>query len=115
MPTDVPNLPKEVYRTERSISDKLTDRSTQDFENTTETYKYAKNKPKFAQRVLEEAHAFGPVYDVMDTLHTANKGRRLDGLEKFYIYKETQRGNQINDKLTVQSKPIFQALLRNTP
>jgi hypothetical protein len=51
----------------------------------------------------------------MDTLHAANKGKRLDALEKFYIYKEMQSGNQINDKLTVQSKPIFQALLRNTP
>jgi hypothetical protein len=31
----------------------------------------------------------------------AKKGRMLDTLEKFYIYKETKRGDQINDKLTI--------------
>jgi len=48
--------------------------------------------------------------DVMDTLHIANKGRMLGVLEKFYIYKETQHGNQINDKLTIQSIPVFEAI-----
>jgi len=51
----------------------------------------------------------------MDMLHIANKGRMLDALEKFYIYRETQCGNQINDKLMVQSNTIFEALLRNAP
>jgi len=51
----------------------------------------------------------------MDTLHIAKKGRILDALEKVYIYRESQRGNRINDKLTVQSNPIFEALDQNTP
>ena len=36
-------------------------------------------------------------------------------LEKFYFYRETQRGNQISDKQTVQSNPIFKALIQNNP
>ena len=52
-------------------------------------YKYANNKSKFAQRVLEEGYSFGPRNGIMDTLHIANRGRMLDVQEKFYIYKET--------------------------
>jgi hypothetical protein len=78
-------------------------------------YKYSNNKSKFAQHVTEEGHAFGPINDIMDVIHIVNKGRMLDTLEKFYIYRETQLGIQINDKLTVQPKPFFEALIQNNP
>jgi len=65
-------------------------------------YKYANNSSNFAQLVIDEGRTFGPINDVVDTIHTANKGIMLDTLEKFYIYKETQSGNQLSDKLTVQ-------------
>jgi hypothetical protein len=65
--------------------------------------------------VIEEGHAFGPMENIMDIIHIENKGRMLDTLEKFYIYKETQLGTQINDKLTVQANPIFEALVQNNP
>ena len=61
-------------------------------------FKYANNKPKFSQHLLEKGHTFGPIDDIMDTLHIANKGRILDTLKRFYFYRETQRDNQINDK-----------------
>jgi hypothetical protein len=78
-------------------------------------YKYANNKSKFAQHFLEEGHSFGPIDDKMDTIILANKGRMLDTIERFYIYRETQRDNQINDKLTVRSNKIFEALVQNDP
>jgi len=78
-------------------------------------YKYANNKSKFAQHLLEEGHSFGPIDELMDTIHLANKGRMLDTLERFYIYKETQRNSQINDKLTVRSNTIFEALVQEDP
>lgn len=34
-------------------------------------YKYANNKSKFAQHYLEEGHSFGPIDDIMDTIHIA--------------------------------------------
>jgi len=49
--------------------------------------------------------------DIMDIVQIASKCRMLDTLERFYIYRETKLGTQINDKLTVQSNPIFEALL----
>ena len=78
-------------------------------------YKYANNESNFAQHVIEEGHAFGPMNDIMDVVYVANKDRMLDALERFYMYRETQLGTQISDKLTVQSNPIFDALIQNNP
>jgi len=47
----------------------------------------------------------------MDVLHVAKKGGMLDTLEKFFIFREARRGNSINDKLTIQSNPVFEALI----
>jgi hypothetical protein len=78
-------------------------------------YKYANNKSKFAQHIIEEGDAFGPMNDIMDIVHIASKGRMLDTVERFYIYRETKLRTQINDKLTVQSNPIFEALIQKNP
>jgi hypothetical protein len=75
-------------------------------------YKYVNNKPKFAQHVIED-HTFGPMDCIMDVGHIASNGRILGRLEKVYIYRETQLGTQINEKLKVQSNPIFEALIHN--
>jgi hypothetical protein len=37
---------------------------------------------------MDEGHAFGPINDVVEVVHIADKGRLLDTLEKFYIYIE---------------------------
>jgi hypothetical protein len=78
-------------------------------------YKYTNNKSKFAQHVTEKGRAFGSIDDIMDVIHIANKGRMLDTLERFYICRETQRGTQINGKLTVQTNCIFEAIVQNNP
>jgi hypothetical protein len=38
----------------------------------------------------------------MDILHITNKGKMMNNLERFHIYKETKIYNQINDKCTVR-------------
>jgi hypothetical protein len=78
-------------------------------------YKYANNKSKFSQHVIEVGHAFGPIDDIMDVRHIANKGSMLDTLKRFYIYMDTQLGTQIKDKLRVQAKSIFEAIVQNNP
>jgi len=49
--------------------------------------------------------------DIMDIVHIEKKGTMLDTLEKYYIYRETQNGNQINGKLTVRKNSIFENLI----
>ena len=76
-------------------------------------YKHGHNKSKFAQHVIDKGHSFGPMNETMEVIHVAKKGRMLDMLEKFYIYRETKHSNQINEKLTGQPNPIFEALLQH--
>jgi hypothetical protein len=48
----------------------------------------------------------------MEVLLTANKGKLMDTMERFYIYKETRLNNQINDKNTVKPNIIFETVFR---
>jgi hypothetical protein len=50
--------------------------------------------------------------NIMDVIHITNKGRMMDTIEKYYIYKEIKLNNQINDKLTVQPNVIFETLVQ---
>ena len=43
------------------------------------------------------------------------KGKELDTLEGFHIYKETKADNQINDKLTVRENAIFETIVQEDP
>jgi hypothetical protein len=51
----------------------------------------------------------------MHIVHTTYKGKILDTLKKFYIYRETEAKNQINDKLTVQHNVIFETIVYENP
>jgi len=73
-----------------------------------------KNKSKFAH-ILENEHSVGPMENAMDIIYIAGKGRILDTLEKFYIYRETKCNNQINSKLTVKPNAIFAVLVHKDP
>jgi hypothetical protein len=50
--------------------------------------------------------------EIMEVVQISKKSRILGTLEKFYIYRETKRSNQINDKLTIQFNPIFEVLVQ---
>jgi hypothetical protein len=63
-------------------------------------FKYGNDKSTFAQPPLQNGHAIGPMEEIMDTIQFTNKGRLMNTLEKFYIFRETKLNNQINDKLT---------------
>jgi len=51
----------------------------------------------------------------MKTLHTTGKGRMMDTLEKFYIFRETKISNQINDRLTIKPNIIFKTIVQKDP
>ena len=74
-----------------------------------------KNKSRFAQHLLETEHPIGLMENMMGIIYTTGKGRMLDTLEKCYVYRETERNNQINDKLTVKPNVIFDVLVHKDP
>ena len=58
-------------------------------------------KSKFAQHFLDNRHSIGPMEDIMEILHIKKKGKMMDTLQNFYIYKEARMDNQITDKDTM--------------
>jgi len=52
---------------------------------------------------------------IMDIVHITNKGKMMDTLERYHIYKETKSNKQINDKLTVKPNAIFETLIQEAP
>jgi hypothetical protein len=53
--------------------------------------------------------------EIMETIHFTNKGRLMNTLEKFYIFRETRLNNQINDKSTVKPNIIFDTIVKPDP
>ena len=49
--------------------------------------------------------------NTMQILHVMKKGNHMNTLEKFCIYKENNRNNQINDGSTTENK-IFDTIIR---
>jgi endo-alpha-1,4-polygalactosaminidase (GH114 family) len=47
----------------------------------------------------------------MEVIQTAKKGRYMDTIEKYHIFKETKKNNHINDKHNIEPNAIFEALL----
>ena len=78
-------------------------------------FKYNNNRSKFAQHLTDNKHAIGNMEDVMEVVHMTKKGKKLNSLVSFHIYKETKAGNQINDKLTVRENEIFGTLVKGDP
>jgi hypothetical protein len=48
----------------------------------------------------------------MEIIHITSKGKMMDTIENYYIYRETKLNNQINDKLTVEPNITFDTLVR---
>jgi hypothetical protein len=52
----------------------------------------------FSQCILENNRSFRKMEVVMKVVYYNQKCHHLDTVEKFYIYKETLKGDQLNDK-----------------
>ena len=56
-------------------------------------FKYGTGKSSFAKHLLENEHAIGPMEEIMEAVNCAKKGRLMDALGKFYIFRETKLNN----------------------
>ena len=78
-------------------------------------FKYNNRRSKFALHLTEEGHAFGKMEDLMEVIHVTGKGKMMNTIENFHIYKETKTGNQINDKMTSKENRIFETIILHDP
>ena len=81
------------------------------FQEHVRDFKYNNNRSKFAQHLIQNKHAIGKMKDIMEVVHVTKKGKILDTLEGFHIYKETKAGNQSNDRITVRENAIFETMV----
>ena len=61
---------------------------------------------------LENNHSIGPIDNIMEVLHSTSKGKLMDTLVRFHIYKITPENIQINDKNTSKSNIIFETIVQ---
>jgi hypothetical protein len=59
---------------------------------------------KFVHHLIESRRAIGCIDEIMNVLHTIKKGKMMDTIEKFHIYKEAKFDNQINYKNKLTQK-----------
>jgi hypothetical protein len=50
--------------------------------------------------------------EIMKIVYIKKKGKLINTLERFYIYDETKKSDQISDKNTVQQNVIFDTILQ---
>jgi hypothetical protein len=63
---------------------------------------------------MDNQHSMGPINQIMEVVYTTTKGKQMDTIENYHIYKETHNNNQINDRDTVKHNPIFETLVHRT-
>ena len=70
---------------------------------------------KFTQHLADNKHAIGPVGNIIEVVHVINKGKLMDTLQCFHIYKETKAAKQINNRLKAKDNAIFQTIIQEDP
>jgi len=65
----------------------------------------------YAKHLTEHTHSFSPIQDTMRILQRHNKGAHLNTIERYYLYREFTKSNQLNDEHTISRNKIFDALL----
>jgi hypothetical protein len=77
------------------------------------SYKYQNQISRSVQHLQENHHSVGPLDSIMEVVQVDSKSRFMNVLEKFYIYKEAQMINKINDRSTTGHK-IFEMIVHQS-
>jgi hypothetical protein len=64
----------------------------------------------YSSGALNTGHIYGAVTDTMDIIRTHKKGRKLNILEKYHIYKISKNRLHVNDTNIDTHNPIFRIL-----
>jgi predicted patatin/cPLA2 family phospholipase len=66
--------------------------------------------PGYSNHILNTGHAYGTVTDTMDIITTGRKGKHLNTLEWYHMYKTSRENLHMNDTYKDTYNPIFEAL-----
>jgi hypothetical protein len=68
-------------------------------------------KTGYSQHILDTGHEYNNIETSMNIVKVQSKGKLLNTLEKFYIYKENKSGNLLNENKMETFNPIYELLL----
>jgi hypothetical protein len=77
------------------------------------SFSFMENVKSF--KCLHHPNFIGYVESFHDSIHWANKGRMMDTLQRFYIFRQSKLNNQTSDKLTVKPNIIFETVVQRDP
>ena len=74
------------------------------------------NNSSFAQHLITKGHNYTSFENNLVALHTCKKGKLMDSLEEFEIYKATKnattKNNILNDQMNFGSNNLFDTAIR---
>jgi hypothetical protein len=65
---------------------------------------------RYSNHILSMGHTYGTITDTMDVIKMGRKGRHLNTLERYHIYKISRNNLRMNDTHIETHNPIFQTL-----
>jgi hypothetical protein len=68
---------------------------------------YNMENSTYAQHIINTGHTYGSIQNTMEILHTTQKGKYMNCLEKFHIYCSYKNKRQMNEILFDTRNPIF--------
>jgi hypothetical protein len=69
-----------------------------------QSFRYCNYNSKFAHNPLENGHQTGNIDNITKKLHAAKEnGAQINTNERFYLYTETKKDNQLNDMCVIRS------------
>jgi hypothetical protein len=63
-----------------------------------------------SNHILNTEHAYGTIEDTMEIITIGRKGKYLNSLEKYHIYKVSRENLHMNDTSIDAHNPIFEEL-----
>jgi hypothetical protein len=66
-----------------------------------------KENSTYAQHIIDTGHTYGTIQNTMEILHTTQKGKYMNCLEKFHIYCAHKDKKQMNEILFDTHNPVF--------
>jgi hypothetical protein len=62
----------------------------------------------YSSHILNTGHIYGTIYDTTDVITTGRKGKHLNNLERYHIYRISKDNLHINDTYNDTQYPIFE-------
>jgi hypothetical protein len=64
--------------------------------------------------ILQHDHEYGPIDKTLEILKIVNKGKYLDVLERFHIYRASKCKEILNEQYATESNALFDLVINHS-